>query len=44
VERSTIAGIDNDTRRVEQVGLGALMGMDTTTRGTYYFDAFESRR
>src|SRR5687768_6312782 len=23
---------------------GALTGMDTSTRGTYYFDAFESRR
>ena len=36
--------IDNDTRRIESVQLGAVSGIDTGTRGTYYFDAFESRR
>jgi hypothetical protein len=24
--------------------LGAISGLDSGTRGTYYFDAFESRR
>ncbi|MDQ3006221.1 MAG: hypothetical protein M3R47_12680, partial [Chloroflexota bacterium] len=37
-------GIDNDTLRVDRIRLGALSGLDTGTRGTYYFDAFESRR
>jgi hypothetical protein len=36
--------MDNDTRRIDRVRLGALTGIDTGTRGTYYFDAFESRR
>jgi len=44
VQRANITGIDNDTRRIESVRLGALTGIDTGTRGTYYFDAFESRR
>lgn len=35
--------LDNDTRRVDYVRLGPLF-IDTGTRGTYYFDAFESRR
>ena len=29
---------------VDRVRLGALSGIDTGTRGTYYFDAFESHR
>ncbi|MEO7841593.1 MAG: hypothetical protein ABIU06_19810, partial [Anaerolineales bacterium] len=37
-------GIDNDTLRVDRIRLGALSGLDTGTRGTYYFDAFTSRR
>jgi PKD repeat protein len=44
VEQQTLSGLDNDTRRMERVQLGAVDGIDTTTRGTYYFDAFESRR
>jgi hypothetical protein len=36
--------IDNDTRRIESVQLGAVSGIDTGTRGTYYFDAFASQR
>ena len=35
-------GIDNDTRRVDSVRLGAVGGIDTATRGTTYFDAFGS--
>lgn len=44
VKKYTSPGIDNDTRRVEEVRLGAVAGIDNGTRGTYYFDAFESRR
>ena len=36
------SGIDNDTRRVDSVRLGAVGGIDTATRGTTYFDAFGS--
>jgi parallel beta-helix repeat protein len=43
-QRANITGIDNDTRRIESVRLGAVAGIDTTTRGTEYFDAFDSRR
>jgi hypothetical protein len=44
VERSQLTGVDNDTRHVDLVRLGALSSIDTGTRGSYYFDAFESRR
>jgi hypothetical protein len=29
---------------MDRARLGALAGMDVGTSGTYYFDAFESRR
>ena len=44
VQTSTVTGIDNDTRRVDRIHLGAVSGIDPGTRGTYYFDAFASRR
>ncbi len=44
VQKSNLIGIDNDTRRVDYVRLGAVSGIGATTRGTFYFDAFESRR
>ena len=44
VLRQTLAGIDNDTQRVDAAWLGPLSGIDTGTRGTEYFDAFVSRR
>lgn len=43
-QQADLTGIDNDTRRIERVTLGALASIDAGTRGTYYFDAFESRR
>jgi len=43
-QQADLTGVDNDTRRVDSAKLGALSGIDTGTRGTYYFDAFESRR
>jgi len=44
VQRANLTGIGNDARRIESVRLGAVAGIDTGTRGTYYLDAFESRR
>jgi hypothetical protein len=44
VQRADVTGVDNDTRRIDQVRLGAVSGIDNGTRGTYFLDAFESRR
>ena len=44
VQQAAFTGQDTDTRRVDRVRLGAVDGVDTGTRGTYYFDAFDSRR
>ena len=44
VQQANLTGIDNDTRKIDQARLGAVNGIDSGTRGTYYFDAFESRR
>jgi hypothetical protein len=43
-QRANLSGVDNDTRRIDSIRLGAILGIDTGTRGIYYFDAFESRR
>jgi hypothetical protein len=43
-QRAALTGVDNDTRRVERASLGAVSGIDSGTRGTEYFDSFESRR
>lgn len=42
--QANVTGIDNDTLRMDRVRIGAVSGIDTGTRGTYFFDAFESRR
>jgi len=44
VQTDTLSGLDNDTRRIERVQFGAVSGIDAGTLGTYYLDAFESRR
>jgi hypothetical protein len=44
VQQADLTGVDNDTRRIDRVYLGAASGIDNGTRGAYYFDAFESRR
>jgi hypothetical protein len=44
VQQADLTGVDNDTRRIDQVRLGAASGVDNGTRGAYFFDAFESRR
>lgn len=41
---ANLTGIDNDTRRIDQIQFGAVSEIDNATRGTLYFDAFESRR
>jgi uncharacterized protein YjiK len=43
-QKADLTGKDNDTRRIDRGRLGAVNGIDTGTRGTTYFDAFESRR
>ncbi|MGE5462779.1 MAG: hypothetical protein ACM3PS_05460, partial [Syntrophothermus sp.] len=43
-QQADLTGIDNDTRRIDRVLIGALAGVDAGTIGTYYFDAFESRK
>lgn len=44
VQIANLTGVDNDTRRIDRARMGALTGLDTGTRGVYFFDAFESRR
>jgi hypothetical protein len=44
VQKANRTGIDNDTFKVDRVLLGAINGIDTTTRGTTFFDFFESFR
>lgn len=43
-QRAALTGIVNSNYRIDRVRLGAVNGVDTGTRGTTYFDAFESRR
>jgi RHS repeat-associated protein len=44
VKQTSLLSQDSDTRQIDTLRLGVVAGMDTTTRGTYYFDLFESRR
>jgi len=44
IQRANLTGVANSARRIDRVRLGAVAGLDTGTRGTNYFDAFESRR
>ena len=41
---SDLQGLDNNNFRIDRVKLGAVRGLDTGTRGTYFFDQFESFR
>jgi hypothetical protein len=43
-QQADLTTVDNDTWRIDRARLGAVAGVDTGTRGTSYFDAFESRR
>jgi len=42
--RDTLSGVDNDTHRLKDIGIGATNSVDAGTVGTFYLDAFESRR
>jgi len=44
VPSGNLTRVDNDTRRIDSVKLGAVSGIDAGTLGTYFMDAFESRR
>ena len=44
VEKGTLAGVDNDTLRVDRIRLGAIAGLDAGMAGSYAFDAFKSTR
>jgi uncharacterized protein YjiK len=44
VQRVALSGIATSNYRIERIRLGAVNAIDTGTRGTTYFDAFESRR
>jgi hypothetical protein len=44
LQRAQITGIDNDTRRIDRVRLGAVAGIDAGTLGVTYVDAFVSQR
>lgn len=44
VQQGSLVGIDDDTYRMERVRLGLTFISATGTSGTYFFDAFESRR
>ena len=44
VQQANLSGVNNDSWRIDRVRLGAVSGVDSGTRGTYYLDAFESRR
>jgi len=44
VQAESLTNLDNDTRFIEYVRLGAISGFDLGTLGTIFMDAFESRR
>jgi hypothetical protein len=44
LQSGSLSGIDNDKRRIDLISLGVLAGLTSSTRGTIFFDAFESRR
>jgi len=44
LQRAQITGIDNDTRRIDRVRLGAVAGIDAGTLGSTYVDAFVAQR
>ena len=41
VQKFDLTAVDNDTRRIDRVRLGAVTGMDSGTSGTFFLDAFE---
>ncbi|HEY6072840.1 MAG TPA: metallophosphoesterase [Anaerolineales bacterium] len=43
-QAADMTGIDNNTLSIDRVRLGAVTGIDSGTRGTFYMDEFESHR
>ncbi|HET9909551.1 MAG TPA: DNRLRE domain-containing protein [Anaerolineales bacterium] len=43
-QSADLTSVDNDTWSIDRARLGALTGIDAGTSGTFYLDAFESRR
>jgi len=43
-QKASLTGLDNDTLLIDRARIGALAALDAGTTGTYFFDAFESRR
>ena len=44
MQQGNITGKFNPNDRIDYILFGSLSGIDTTTRGTYYFDGFASKR
>lgn len=44
VQKGTVASVDNDTRRIDRIRLGAVAELDAGTQGSYFFDGFKSTR
>jgi hypothetical protein len=44
VQRVGATQLDNDTRRIDRLRLGAASGVDPGTRGIYYLDGFTATR
>ena len=44
VLKQNLTKVDNDTRRLDRINLGAVEAIDKGTRGNYFFDEFVSRR
>lgn len=40
----SVSNLDSDSYQIDAVRMGAVSSIDTGTRGTYYFDSFESSR
>jgi hypothetical protein len=43
-QKTSLTSIDNDTRRVDEIRIGVVDGLDNRTRGIIFFDGFISRR
>lgn len=44
VQKGSVASVDNDTRRIDRIRLGAVAELDAGTQGSYFFDGFKATR
>jgi hypothetical protein len=44
IQLANLTGVNNDAQRIDRIRFGAVAGIDSGSRGTYYLDAFESWR